>query len=70
VRATVKPLQGSDPHAAWKELAGTLEVHEIASDHYDILLEPQVHSLAARLRNWIDAAQSEHQEAGASLQAS
>jgi amino acid adenylation domain-containing protein len=70
IRATVKPLEGSDPHAAWKDLAGTLEVHEIASDHYDILLEPQVHGLAARLKAWIDEAQSQHEKETETVQAS
>jgi len=54
VRATDKPLEGSfDPHARWRDLAGKLEIHEIASDHYDILLEPRVQELAASLQSWI-----------------
>jgi amino acid adenylation domain-containing protein len=71
VRATEKPLEGSfDPHALWKHLAGALVVHEIASDHYDILLEPQVQQLSDRLKGWIDAARSEYDHAGLSLQVS
>jgi amino acid adenylation domain-containing protein len=65
VRATEKPLEGSfDPHALWKDLAGSLVVHEIASDHYDILLEPQVQKLSDRLKSWIGAAKSEYEHAG------
>jgi amino acid adenylation domain-containing protein len=71
VRATEKPLEGSfDPHALWKDLAGNLVVHEIASDHYDILLEPQVGKLSDRIKGWIGEAKSECEQAGASLQAS
>jgi amino acid adenylation domain-containing protein len=71
VRATEKPLEGSfDPHALWKDMAGSLVVHEIASDHYDILLEPQVRHLSDRLKSWIGAAKSECEHAGTSLQAS
>ena len=71
VRATEKPLEGSfDPHALWKDLAGSLVVHEIASDHYDILLEPRVQQLSDRLRDWIGTAKSEYENADASLQAS
>ncbi|MGH9499164.1 MAG: non-ribosomal peptide synthetase [Terriglobales bacterium] len=70
VRATEKPLEGSfDPHALWKNLAGSLVVHEIASDHYDILLEPQVQKLSERLKEWIGAAKSEYEHAGVNLQA-
>ncbi|HTZ98141.1 MAG TPA: amino acid adenylation domain-containing protein [Terriglobales bacterium] len=71
VRATEKAIPGgNDPHAAWRGLTGELVEFEIASDHYDILIEPQVYDLAARLKAWIDAAQSEQAEADASLQAS
>jgi thioesterase domain-containing protein len=71
VRATEKAIPGgNDPHAAWRGLAGELAEFEIASDHYDILIEPQVYDLAARLKAWIDAAQSEQEKANASLQAS
>jgi amino acid adenylation domain-containing protein len=69
VRATEKPLEGSfDPHALWKDLAGNLVVHEIASDHYDILLEPQVGKLSDRIKGWIGAAKPEYEQAD--LQAS
>jgi len=61
IRATEKPLEGAtDSHSAWKTLAGSLVVHEIASDHYDILLEPQVAHLAESLKTWIDQARSEY----------
>jgi amino acid adenylation domain-containing protein len=71
VRATEKPLEGSfDPHALWKDLAGSLVVHEIASDHYDILLEPQVQQLSDRLKGWIHAARSQYEHADVSVQAS
>jgi amino acid adenylation domain-containing protein len=71
IRAMEKPLENSfDPHALWKDLAGSLVVHESAGDHYDILLEPQVQQLSDRLKSWIDAAKSECEQTGASLQAS
>jgi len=64
VRATEQAFEHSvDPHAAWNDLASNLVVHEIASDHYDILLEPQVSQLAERLKAWIDNGRSEYQNA-------
>lgn len=71
VRATEKPLESSfDPHARWKGLAGSLVVHEIASDHYDILLEPQVRQLSDRLKDWISVAKSGYERRGDSLRVS
>jgi amino acid adenylation domain-containing protein len=62
IRATETPLDGSiDVHAAWNTLAESLVVHEISSDHYDLLLEPQVEQLALRLKIWIDNARSEYE---------
>jgi amino acid adenylation domain-containing protein len=71
VRATEKPLEASfDPQALWKDLAGSLVVHEIASDHYDILLEPQVQKLSDCIKSWIGAAKSAYERADATVQAS
>lgn len=59
----------NDPHAAWNNLAvGGLQVEEIAGDHGDILMIPQVYELALKLKGAIDAtvadriAREEHEE--------
>jgi amino acid adenylation domain-containing protein len=45
-----------DPHAAWATLAaGGLEIEEIAGDHGDILMVPQVDELAKKLKAAIDS---------------
>jgi amino acid adenylation domain-containing protein len=49
-----------DPHAAWASLAvGGLHVVEIAGDHGDILVVPQVDELATKLKAAIDLASAE-----------
>lgn len=61
IRATEKPLEDpSDVHAMWNTFVPSLVVHEISSDHYDLLLEPQVGQLAQRLKTWIGDARSEY----------
>lgn len=71
VRATDKAVAGApDPHGAWKGLAGSLAEHEINSDHYDILLEPQVNDLAAQLKTWIGEAKAEYEKSATALQVS
>jgi surfactin family lipopeptide synthetase A len=48
-----------DPHAGWSAYAGQgLEIHEIVGDHDDILLEPQVRSVAEQLKACLDSALS------------
>jgi amino acid adenylation domain-containing protein len=51
-RSNHKPLgQLSDPRSGWSECAiNGLEVHEIAGNHENILLEPQVRFVAEQLR--------------------
>ena len=62
VRAAEKSLRSSaDPHRAWEGLTNTLETHEIASDHYDLLIEPRVQDLAALLKDCIQRAKSEYE---------
>jgi amino acid adenylation domain-containing protein len=58
-----KPLgQLSDPRAGWKECAGHgLEVYEIAGNHENLLLEPQVRFVAEQLKKCLDDAQAAHQ---------
>jgi amino acid adenylation domain-containing protein len=57
IRAREKSLRISDdPHAAWNNLAGHLEIQEIPGDHYDILVPPQVDRLAECLKDCIDRA--------------
>ncbi|MGA8150806.1 MAG: amino acid adenylation domain-containing protein [Terriglobales bacterium] len=70
VRATEKVRGSVDPHAAWNGLVGKLEIVEIASDHYDILLEPQVSHLAERLKECMAKARAGYEDARISLQAS
>ncbi|HLK32076.1 MAG TPA: amino acid adenylation domain-containing protein, partial [Terriglobales bacterium] len=48
-----------DPYARWRELAlGGLEIHEISGHHGDIIVEPQVRALGAKLRACLNAAQA------------
>jgi surfactin family lipopeptide synthetase A len=51
-RSSQRPLtQFRDPHAGWSAYAGQgLEIHEIAGDHDDILLEPHVRVVAEQLK--------------------
>jgi amino acid adenylation domain-containing protein len=63
-RASEKALRGlDDPRGGWeKYVAGTVEVHEVDGDHGNILNEPQVKLLAARMRARLERAQSEVME--------
>jgi aspartate racemase len=58
VRAIEQSLRSAshDPHAAWKSLVGTLEIHDVPGNHYEILVEPQVELLAECLKTCIDQA--------------
>jgi thioesterase domain-containing protein len=58
VRAVEQSLRSGsdDPHAAWKTLVSSLEVHTIPGNHYEILVEPQVERLAECLKACIDKA--------------
>jgi len=58
-RATERGLRGlEDPGEGWQKYAvGGFEVHELDGDHGNILNEPSVQSLAARIRGCLDAAQ-------------
>ena len=58
-RATERGLRGlEDPGEGWQKYAvGGFEVHELDGDHGNILNEPSVQSLAARMRACLDAAQ-------------
>jgi thioesterase domain-containing protein len=59
LRATEISLRSADdPHAAWNHLVGSLEIRDIPSDHYGILVEPQVRQLAQTLRDCISQARS------------
>ena len=51
-RSSHKPLgQTIDPRAGWSTYAADgLEIHEIKSNHENILLEPQVRFVAERLK--------------------
>jgi amino acid adenylation domain-containing protein len=57
-RSNHKPLgQLSDPRAGWSECATRgLEVYEIAGNHENILLEPQVRFVAEHLKTCLDEA--------------
>lgn len=56
-RSNHKPLgQVSDPRAGWSQCATRgLEIYEIAGNHENILLEPQVRFVAERLKTCLDA---------------
>ncbi len=58
VRAIEQSLRSGsdDPHAAWKSLVGSLEIHDVPGNHYEILVEPQVERLAECLKTCIDKA--------------
>lgn len=54
----------NDPHAAWNDLAvGGLQIEEIAGDHGDILVVPQVDELARKLKLAIDRGIAEQKAA-------
>lgn len=70
VHATQKVSRSLDLGAAWSRLVDRLEIVEIASDHYDILLEPGVNRLAECLKSCIDQASAEYGRARMASQAS
>ena len=71
MRATEISLRSADdPHAAWADLVGKLEIRDITSDHYGILVEPQVRQLAQTLKDCIDRARSEFERPRATLRVS
>lgn len=71
IRAEEKSLRSSaDPLAAWHDLVNGLEIHEIPGDHYDILVDPQVNSLAACLKSCIDKVGSGSRDTSTALSAS
>ncbi|MGA8489219.1 MAG: amino acid adenylation domain-containing protein [Terriglobales bacterium] len=71
LRATEVSLRSmDDPHAAWSGLVGSLEIRDIPSDHYGILVEPQVGQLAQTLKDCIDQARSEFEQPKTTLQVS
>jgi thioesterase domain-containing protein len=71
LRAEKKSLRGSkDPHAAWNDLAGSLDIHEIPGDHFDILVQPQVNLLADCLKSCVDKGRAECESAPVSMHAS
>lgn len=57
-RSRHKPLlQLRDPHAAWSRYAEQgLEIHEVEGNHDNILLEPQVRTVAQELKGYLKAA--------------
>jgi len=62
VRATEKVRETVDPHAAWTHLVHSLDIVEIASDHYDILVDPAVDQLAEQLKACIAKAQTSYRD--------
>ena len=71
IRATEISLRSvDDPHAAWSHLVGRLEIRDIVSDHYGILVEPQVRQLAETLKDCIDQARSACEQSRATLKVS
>jgi len=62
-RSNHKPLgQLSDPRAGWSDCATRgLEIYEVAGNHENILLEPQVRSVAQQLKTCLDDAQTSRQ---------
>ena len=55
-RATSRrPLDGDDPYLGWRDLvSGGIEVHHIPASHLNILQEPGVTVLAAKLRECLE----------------
>jgi thioesterase domain-containing protein len=57
-----------DPRTGWSAYAGRgLEIYEIAGDHYNILLEPQVRLVARQLTEILNGKQPTRQGASANL---
>jgi aspartate racemase len=70
IRASEKSLRSSDdPHAAWPGLVGSLEIHEMRGDHFDMLLLPQVNRLAECLKMCVNKARLECERPPASVKA-
>ena len=59
VRAMEKLKGSGDPTTVWRGLVGSLEIQDMASDHFDMLVEPEVDHLASYLKRCIDRAESE-----------
>jgi thioesterase domain-containing protein len=59
VRAMEKLKGSGDPTTVWRSLVGSLEIQDMASDHFDMLVEPEVDHLASYLKRCIDRAESE-----------
>jgi thioesterase domain-containing protein len=71
MRASEKSLRSSDdPHAAWPGLVGSLEIHEMRGDHFDMLVPPQVDRLAECLQACINKARLECEQPTANAKAS
>jgi thioesterase domain-containing protein/acyl carrier protein len=52
--------EGDDEYLGWGELAtGGVEVNQVPSTHFDILLEPAVKALAEQLRAYLNRSQSQ-----------
>lgn len=61
-RSGERPLtEFCDPHKGWSAYASQLEIHEIAGNHDDILLEPQVRSVAEQLKACLEQADAPDQ---------
>jgi amino acid adenylation domain-containing protein len=68
-RASEKALRGlDDPGGGWQKYAGGgIEIHEVDGDHGNILNEPQVRQLAAKIRARVDQSQAAWMEESATL---
>jgi thioesterase domain-containing protein len=54
-----RPRNSAEPTNGWSALAGEpIEIHEMAADHYSMLVPPAVAGLADRLRSCIEEARS------------
>jgi thioesterase domain-containing protein len=57
-----------DPGGGWQKYAGGgIEIHEVDGDHGNILNEPQVRQLAAKIRARVDQSQAAWMEESATL---
>ena len=65
-RSNHKPLgQLADPRAGWSNCAARgLEIREVAGNHENILLEPQVRGVAESLKAWLDETRVSQQRTG------